>query len=227
MIQQASIGRPCVGRQGLHAQAFETVYPGKDFVRQLAHRRHRPPPGVRRSGQAAADHQPAAAAPEVLHRLGGLAGLPAGPAIRRPRSICVSYSDDLAKTCHATSSASSRARGTARSSQTCDLDQDRPRARSSPPGRLSVCDVGGRHADRARGRLHHRRRPDQARGRESDKARNGVNDWFRSTLLSRLDDKQRSVLILVMQRLHVNDLTGCAGARWISQAVVPGDCQEG
>ncbi len=35
-----------------------------------------------------------------------------------------------------------------------------------------------------------------------------VNDWYRNTLLSRLEDKARSVLILVMQRLHVNDLTG-------------------
>lgn len=42
----------------------------------------------------------------------------------------------------------------------------------------------------------------------SDKARQSVNEWFRSTLLSRLDDKQKSVLIIVMQRLHVNDLTG-------------------
>jgi predicted phage terminase large subunit-like protein len=42
----------------------------------------------------------------------------------------------------------------------------------------------------------------------SDKARQTNNEWFKSTLLSRLEDKQRSVLILVMQRLHVNDLTG-------------------
>jgi predicted phage terminase large subunit-like protein len=42
----------------------------------------------------------------------------------------------------------------------------------------------------------------------SDKARQTNNEWFKSTLLSRLDDKERSVLILVMQRLHVNDLTG-------------------
>ena len=42
----------------------------------------------------------------------------------------------------------------------------------------------------------------------SQRARESVNEWFRSTLLSRLDDKQKSVLILVMQRLHVNDLTG-------------------
>ncbi len=42
----------------------------------------------------------------------------------------------------------------------------------------------------------------------SDKARQSNNGWLKSTLLSRLDDKKRSVLILVMQRLHVNDLTG-------------------
>lgn len=42
----------------------------------------------------------------------------------------------------------------------------------------------------------------------SDTVRNTVNEWYKSTLLSRLDDKKRSVLILVMQRLHVNDLTG-------------------
>lgn len=42
----------------------------------------------------------------------------------------------------------------------------------------------------------------------SAKARQSNNEWFKSTLLSRLDDKQLSVLILVMQRLHVNDLTG-------------------
>ena len=35
-----------------------------------------------------------------------------------------------------------------------------------------------------------------------------TNEWYQSTLLSRLDDKAKSVLILVMQRLHVNDLTG-------------------
>lgn len=44
----------------------------------------------------------------------------------------------------------------------------------------------------------------------SDKIRQSTNEWYKSTLLSRLDDKQRSVLILVMQRLHVNDLTGFA-----------------
>ena len=40
-----------------------------------------------------------------------------------------------------------------------------------------------------------------------------VNDWLSSTLLSRLDDKRASGLILVMQRLHVNDLTEVLQAR--------------
>jgi predicted phage terminase large subunit-like protein len=48
-------------------------------------------------------------------------------------------------------------------------------------------------------------RPEEAL---SDKARTALNEWFRSTLLSRRDDKRHSGLILVMQRLHVNDLTG-------------------
>jgi predicted phage terminase large subunit-like protein len=43
---------------------------------------------------------------------------------------------------------------------------------------------------------------------QSDKTRNSVNEWLRSTLLSRLDDKAYSTLTLVMQRVHVNDLTG-------------------
>ena len=42
----------------------------------------------------------------------------------------------------------------------------------------------------------------------SDRLRDGVNEWYANTLLSRLDDKRLSVLILVMQRVHVNDLTG-------------------
>lgn len=43
---------------------------------------------------------------------------------------------------------------------------------------------------------------------ESDAARLKLNAWFNSTLLSRRDDKLRSGLIIVMQRLHVNDLVG-------------------
>lgn len=43
---------------------------------------------------------------------------------------------------------------------------------------------------------------------QSDRLRNGVNNWFWSTLFSRLDDKATGVIVIVMQRVHQNDLTG-------------------
>ena len=42
----------------------------------------------------------------------------------------------------------------------------------------------------------------------SETTRNSVNDWFKSTLASRLDDKQKGVMVCVMQRLHEHDLSG-------------------
>ncbi len=35
-----------------------------------------------------------------------------------------------------------------------------------------------------------------------------MNDWFDRTLYSRLDNKREDVIILIMQRLHVEDLAG-------------------
>lgn len=48
-------------------------------------------------------------------------------------------------------------------------------------------------------------KPEDAR---SDTVRENVNDWYRSTLLSRLNDKASGVVICVMQRLHQYDLPG-------------------
>lgn len=42
----------------------------------------------------------------------------------------------------------------------------------------------------------------------SETNREAVNHWFRSTLSSRLDDKGSGSVIVVMQRLHQNDLPG-------------------
>ena len=39
-------------------------------------------------------------------------------------------------------------------------------------------------------------------------ARDAANDWFRHTFVSRLDNKRTGVIVLVMQRLHEDDLTG-------------------
>lgn len=48
-------------------------------------------------------------------------------------------------------------------------------------------------------------KPDDA---NSDTARDAVNEWFHSTLASRLNDKKRGAIVTVMQRLHQYDLCG-------------------
>ena len=42
----------------------------------------------------------------------------------------------------------------------------------------------------------------------SDTIREKVNEWYRSTLYSRLNDKAEGKIMLIMQRLHENDMTG-------------------
>ncbi len=42
----------------------------------------------------------------------------------------------------------------------------------------------------------------------SDTIRTDTNRWFDQTVLSRLDDKTEGAIVLVMQRLHVDDLAG-------------------
>ena len=48
-------------------------------------------------------------------------------------------------------------------------------------------------------------KPDEA---FSENVRNTVNEWYRSTLTSRLNDKRTGAIICVMQRLHQFDLAG-------------------
>jgi predicted phage terminase large subunit-like protein len=43
---------------------------------------------------------------------------------------------------------------------------------------------------------------------QSQSARENLEQWYGNTLLSRLNDKTRGAIIVVMQRLHVNDLVG-------------------
>jgi predicted phage terminase large subunit-like protein len=48
-------------------------------------------------------------------------------------------------------------------------------------------------------------KPDEAM---SESRRKSVNEWFDNSLLSRLNDKNKGVIIIVMQRLHMDDLVG-------------------
>jgi predicted phage terminase large subunit-like protein len=48
-------------------------------------------------------------------------------------------------------------------------------------------------------------KPDQA---ISDSQRTNVNEWYDGTLYSRLNDKEKGCIIIIMQRLHEDDLVG-------------------
>jgi predicted phage terminase large subunit-like protein len=74
---------------------------------------------------------------------------------------------------------------------------------------------GGRYATSVEGTLTGRGAnliiiddPQKADEAQSEKVRAQVLNWFRGTLLTRLDDKRFGQIILVMQRLHPDDLSG-------------------
>lgn len=48
-------------------------------------------------------------------------------------------------------------------------------------------------------------KPDEAL---SEARRGAVNDWYDNTLLSRLNSKEKGIIVIVMQRLHQDDLVG-------------------
>ena len=50
--------------------------------------------------------------------------------------------------------------------------------------------------------------PIKASDAVSQVVRKSINDWYDNTLSSRLDNKKDGVIIIVMQRLHLDDLTG-------------------
>jgi predicted phage terminase large subunit-like protein len=51
--------------------------------------------------------------------------------------------------------------------------------------------------------------PHQPTQIDSDLQREGVLEYFRRTLSTRLDDKKRGAIVVVMQRLHERDLSAC------------------
>ena len=66
-------------------------------------------------------------------------------------------------------------------------------------------------------------KPDEAL---SDTQRKAVNDWFDHTLYSRLNNKRDGRIILVMQRLHEDDLVGhVARHGTVESDSVPRDCR--
>ena len=50
--------------------------------------------------------------------------------------------------------------------------------------------------------------PMKAQDAFSEKKRESTNEWFLNTVLSRLDDQRTGAIVVVMQRLHADDLAG-------------------
>lgn len=50
--------------------------------------------------------------------------------------------------------------------------------------------------------------PQKPQDAQSDLQRNQLNHWFSNTLMSRLDNKETSAIVVVMQRVHMHDLAG-------------------
>lgn len=193
-------------------QAFSTIYPGKGFVDNwhidaIVH-------SLEQSIEGHRPHLIINLPPRQLKSFIISVALPAYilGIDTSAKIICISYSDELAKTL---------SRDFRRIIESDWYREVFPEVRTAKmaEGEFVTDAGGGRYATSVGGTLTGRGgdfiiiddpiKPEEA---QSDKARNSTNEWYRSTLLSRLDDKSKSVLILVMQRLHVNDLTGYAEA---------------
>jgi predicted phage terminase large subunit-like protein len=191
-------------------QSFDTIYPGKPFldnwhIHAIVH-------SLELSIKGEQPRLIINLPPRQLKSFITSVALPAFILGQDPSAkiICISYSDELAKML---------ARDFKRIVESAWYPKIFPHVK---PTKITenelVTDQGGfRYATSVGGTLTGRGgdfiiiddpiKPEEA---NSTTTRNKVNDWFQSTVFSRLDDKKRSVMILVMQRLHVNDLTGFA-----------------
>lgn len=124
--------------------------------------------------------------------------------------ICVSYSDDL----------SLKFANDCRNVMESDWYKDMFPGTRISKSRRSVADFettknGGRLSTSVGGTLTGRGAdfividdPIKPTDAMSDIIREKVNQWFQSTLCSRLNDKKLGCILLIMQRLHENDMTG-------------------
>ena len=126
------------------------------------------------------------------------------------RILCVSYSDELS---------SKMASDCRRVMESNWYREVFPRTRISS-ARRGICDFettvgGGRFSTSVGGAVTGRGGnwliiddPIKPADAFSETIREKTNEWYGSTLLSRLDDKKNGKIILIMQRVHLHDLTG-------------------
>jgi hypothetical protein len=126
------------------------------------------------------------------------------------RIICASYSNDLAekhaRDCHAVMSSTWYREAFPET----HLDPSKSAAmdfETTARGSRFTTSVGGTLTGRG-GNIILVDDPLKAADAMSDAERDRVNDWFRNTLFSRLDNKAEDCIVVIMQRLHFDDLVG-------------------
>jgi hypothetical protein len=124
------------------------------------------------------------------------------------RIICVSYSESLARKhandCRAVMGSSRYRRlfpGT-RISRSKDTELE---VMTTARGFRLATSVGGTLTGRGGNLIII---DDPMKPQDSESTRQSILQWFGNTLLSRLDNKATDAIIVVMQRLHVDDLVG-------------------
>lgn len=150
--------------------------------------------------------------PRHLKSLCASVALPAWALGRDPtmRIICASYSNDLsvkhARDCRAVMESDWYKRTFPKTRLDRGKASEMEVATTASGFRLATS-VGGVLTGRG-GNLIVIDDPIKASDALSDAKREAVNHWFFNTLFSRLDDKSRDRIVVVMQRLHVDDLAG-------------------
>lgn len=149
--------------------------------------------------------------PRSLKSLTGSVAFPAYILGHQPsaRTMCVSYAQPLADHLAA------QCRAVMQSDWYRTLFSTRIAASRASVGDFATTAHGGRYATSVGGSITGRGaefvilddplKPEEAL---SDTQRKRTNDWFINTLLSRLNDKKNSAIVLIMQRLHEDDLVG-------------------
>jgi predicted phage terminase large subunit-like protein len=150
--------------------------------------------------------------PRSMKSILGSVALPAWALGRDPTAniLCVSYSQDLANKLSSDTRSfmmSPRYREIFPNTQ---LSSDRNAVgefTTTRRGSRLATSVGGTLTGRGASRIivDDALKPEEA---HSDSARVRVNDWYGNTLISRLDNKETDVIIVIMQRLHEDDLVG-------------------
>ena len=191
-------------------KVFMTLTPGQTFIRSWHLEAIALPARAGSSWRdQTTDHQYAAEIAEIDHGFGGLPGVHLGLDPTR-RIICVSYSGELAKKHSNDFRAVLDARwyrSTFPGTRVGPFKNNETEIELTARGFRLAASVGGTLTGRGGDIIiiDDPLKPDDA---FSDTKRSGANQWFTNTLLSRLDDKRSGAIVVVMQRVHMDDMTG-------------------